>query len=81
MLIMTVTNTDKSSVSVATRFLFKVTERTFQQKVHSSLNLRCQIKGWGKGGGGGVKINGERGFNISKYSLISVMNEKRDMSV
>ena len=32
MLIMTVTNSDKSSVSVATRLLLKVNKKTFQQK-------------------------------------------------
>ena len=40
---MAVTNSDKSSVKVATRFLLEVTKRAFQQKVHSSLTLRCQI--------------------------------------
>ena len=30
-------NSDKKSVIAVTRFLLKVTERTFQQKVHSSV--------------------------------------------
>ena len=34
---MTVTNSDKISVIVATEFLLKVTKRTFQRKVHSSV--------------------------------------------
>ena len=60
---MTVTNSDKSSVSVATRCLLKVTKRTFQQKVHSSLTLRCRITGGVKinGGVGDLLINGEAG--------------------
>ena len=80
-LIMTVKNSDKNSISVATRFFLKVTKRTFQQKVHSYLTLRCRING-----GSHNKrrdwitllnlISEGRGFDISKYSLISVMNEK-----
>ena len=86
MLIMTVTNSDKSSVSVATRFLLKVTKRTFQQKVHSSLALRCQINEGSQNKRRGWRsllnlINGGRGFDMSKYSLISVMNERRDTNV
>ena len=86
MLIMTVTNSDKNSVSVATRLLLKVTKRTFQQKVHSSLALRCRINGGSQNKWKGWRsflnlINGGRGFDISIYSLISVMNEKRDINV
>ena len=74
---MTVTDSDKSSVSVVTRFLLKATKRIFQQKVDASLSLRCQMNG-------GVKINGgvgdgERRFDISKQSLILVMNERREI--
>ena len=83
---MTVTNSDKSSVSVATRFLLKVTKRTFQQKVNSSLTLRCRINGGcqnkRRGWGSFLNlINGGMGFNISIYLLISIMNEKRDINV
>ena len=82
MLIMTVTNSDKSSVSVAIRFLLKVTKRTFQQKVHSSLTLRCRINWESQNKPRGWRsllnlIIGGRGFDISIYSLISVMNEKK----
>ena len=76
---MTVTNSDKSSVSVATRLLLKGTKRTFQQKVHSSLTLILdRRRGWRSLLN---LINGGRGFDILKYSLISVMNEKRDINV
>ena len=34
---MTLTNSDKNSVIVATRILLKVTKKTFQQKGHSSV--------------------------------------------
>ena len=83
---MTVTNTDKISISVATRFLLKVTKRTFQQKMHSSLTLGCRInegrQNKRRDGRSLLNlINGGRGFNILKYSLISVMNEKRDINV
>ena len=80
---MTVTNSDKNSVSAATRFSFKVIKRTFQQKVHSSLTLRCGINGGSQNKRRGWRsllnlTNGGRGFDISKYSLILVMNVKRD---
>ena len=83
---MTVTNSDKRSVSVATRLLLKVTKRTFQQKVHSSLTLGRRINEGSQNKRRGWRsllnlINGGRGFDISKYSLISVMNEKRDINV
>ena len=83
---MRVINSDKSRVSVATRFFLKLTKRTFQQKVHSSLTLMCRINGESQNKRRGLRslldlINGGRGFDISKYSLISVMNEKRDIYV
>ena len=37
MLIITVANSDTNSVILATRFLLKVTKRTFKQKVYSSV--------------------------------------------
>ena len=37
MLIMAVTDSDENVGTVATRFLLKVTKRSFQQKVHSSV--------------------------------------------
>ena len=78
MLITTVKDSDKNLVSVATRFLLNIAKRAFQQKVHSSLNLRCRINGGSQDKPRGWRsflnlINGGRGFNISKYSLISVM--------
>ena len=89
MLITTVTNSDKSSVSVTTRFLLKVTKKTFQQKVYSSLNLRCRINGAGGRSQNEPRgwryllnlVNGGREFDISIYSLILVMSEKRDINV
>ena len=81
---MAVTNSGKSSVSVGSRFLLKVTKKTFQQKLHFSLTLRCRInRGVGQNKRRGWRsllnlINRGRRFDISKYSLISVMNEKRD---
>ena len=83
---MTVTNSDKSSVSVATRFLLRVTKRTFLQKVHSSLTLGCQINEGTQDKQRGWRsllnlINGGREIDILKYSLILVTNEKRDINV
>ena len=37
MLIMKLGNSDNNSVILATRFLLKVTKKTFQQKVHSTV--------------------------------------------
>ena len=42
-LIITVTNSNKGSVSVTIKFLFKVTKKTFQEIVHSSLTLEGRI--------------------------------------
>ena len=75
-----------SSVKVATRFLLKVTKRTFQQKVHSSLTLGRRINKGSQNKPRGWRsllnlINWGRGLDILKYSLILVMNEKRDINV
>ena len=58
---MTITNSGESSVSVGTRVLLKVTKRTFQQKLHSSLTLGCGINEIG------VKIR-----DINKYSIFKL---------
>ena len=83
---MVVRKSGKSSVSVATRLFLKVTKRTFQHKVHFSFTFMCQINEENQNKPRGSRsllnlINGGRTFDISKYSLISVMNEKRDINI
>ena len=54
--------------------------------MHSSLTLGRRINEESQNKRRGWRfllnlINGARGFDISKYSLILVMNEKRDINV
>ena len=68
MLIMTATNCDKGSVSVV-----------------SALTLGCRVNESSQNKRKGWRslinlINRRRGFDILKYSLILLMNEKRDIN-